>query len=87
MLTQNMAKEWGKYKVRANIICPGLVKTKFSAALWQNEKMLKAYEYGTPLGRMAESDEMVGVAILLASEAGSYITGSVFTADGGYMVG
>lgn len=87
MLNQNMAKEWGKYGVRANVICPGLVKTKFSAALWQDEKMLKAYEYSTPLGRMADAGEMGGLAVLLASDAGSYITGGVFTADGGFTVG
>lgn len=87
MLSQNMAKEWGKYGVRANVICPGLVKTKFSRALWQDEKMLKMYEYSTPLGRMANVGEMGGLAVLLASDAGSYITGGVFTADGGFMVG
>lgn len=87
MLNQNMAKEWGKYGVRANVICPGLVKTKFSAALWQNEKLVKAYKYGTPLGRVAAAHEMSGLAVLLASEAGSYITGGIFTADGGYMLG
>jgi NAD(P)-dependent dehydrogenase (short-subunit alcohol dehydrogenase family) len=87
MLNQNMAKEWGKYGVRANVICPGLVKTRFSAALWQDEKMLKAYEYGTPLGRMADAYEMEGLAVLLASPAGAYITGGVFTADGGFTIG
>lgn len=87
MLNQNMAKEWGKYGVRANVICPGLVKTKFSAALWQDEKMLKAYEYSTPLGRMADTYEMEGLALLLASPAGAYITGGVFTADGGFTIG
>lgn len=87
MLTKNQAKEWGKHGIRANVICPGLVKTKLSAALWQNEKLLKQLENHLPLGRMAMPEEMTGLALLLASEAGSYMTGGVYTADGGYLIG
>ena len=87
MLTKNQAKEWGKYGIRANVICPGLVKTKFSAALWQNEKILKQVENHIPAGRMAMPEEMTGLALLLASEASSYMTGGVYTADGGYLIG
>lgn len=87
MLTQNMAKEWGNRGVRANLVCPGLVKTKFSAALWQNESILKNYEKDLPLGRMAQPDEMAGLVAFLASPASSYLTGAVITADGGYMIG
>ncbi len=86
MLTQNMAKEWAKYGIRANAICPGLVKTKFSQALWDNEGMLKQYEQHIPAGRMAAPDEMAGFAVFLASAASAYTTGGVFTADGGYML-
>ncbi len=86
MLTQNQAKEWGRYGIRANALCPGLIKTKFSEGLWSNEKIVTGYTRLTPLGRIAEPDEMAGMAILLASEAGSYITGGVFPADGGYLV-
>lgn len=86
MLTQNQAREWGSDGIRSNVICPGLVQTKFSAALWNNEKMLGQYERHIPAGRMAQPDEMVGLALFLASDAASYSTGGVFTADGGYVI-
>jgi NAD(P)-dependent dehydrogenase (short-subunit alcohol dehydrogenase family) len=86
MLTKNQAKEWGPYGVKANAICPGLIKTKFSAALWTNEKMLHKLEKSIPSGRMGMPKEMVGLACLLASDAGNYMTGGVYTADGGYMI-
>lgn len=86
MLTKNQAKEWGKYGIRSNVICPGLVKTKFSAALWQNEKLVSKLESSLPSGRMALPDEMAGLAVLLASSAGAYMTGGVYTADGGYLI-
>ncbi len=86
MLTKNQAKEWGRYGIRANAVCPGLIQTKFSAALWQNEKLLNKIEKTIPSGRMGQPEEMVGLACLLASDAGSYMTGGVYTADGGYMI-
>ncbi len=86
MLTQNQAKEWGRYCIRANALCPGLIKTKFSEGLWSNEKIVGHYTRATPLGRIAEPDEMAGVAVLLASDAGSYLTGGVYAADGGYLI-
>ncbi|KOY51901.1 SDR family NAD(P)-dependent oxidoreductase [Polaribacter dokdonensis] len=86
MLTKNQAKEWGKFGVKANAICPGLIKTKFSAALWQNEKILSKVEKALPSSRMGLPKEMVGLACLLASDAGNYMTGGVYTADGGYMI-
>ena len=86
MLTKNQAKEWGQYGVKANAICPGLIKTKFSAALWTNEKMLNKLKKSIPSGRMGMPEEMVGLACLLASDAGNYMTGGVYTADGGYMI-
>tara|TARA_B100000795_G_C22803207_1_gene443115 strand:+ start:2281 stop:3057 length:777 start_codon:yes stop_codon:yes gene_type:complete len=86
MLTKNQAKEWGQYGVKANAICPGLIKTKFSAALWQNEKMLNKLEKSIPSARMGMPEEIVGLACLLASNAGDYMTGGVYTVDGGYMI-
>ena len=85
MLTQVQAKEWGKYGIRSNAICPGLIKTKFSSALWQNEKLKKQIEKHLPAGRVAEPIEMSGLAVYLSSSAGSYTTGGIYTADGGHM--
>ena len=86
MLTLTQAKEWGRAGIRSNAICPGLIKTKFSAALWQNESILKQFETHLPSGRMAQPDEMAGLALFLASDASSYCTGGVYTADGGHMI-
>lgn len=86
MLTKNQAKEWGKSGIRSNVVCPGLIKTKFSESLWSNEKLVAGYNQMVPLQRMAEPDEMAGVVMLLASDAGSYMTGGVYAADGGYLI-
>lgn len=86
MLTQSQAKEWGPDGIRSNAICPGLIQTKFSAALWNNEAILNQFEKHLPSKRMAQPDEMAGLAIFLASSASSYTTGAVYTADGGHMV-
>jgi len=86
MLTKSQAKEWGRNKIRSNAICPGLIKTKFSSALWQNEDTLTQFTEHLPLNRMAEPVEISGLALYLAAEASSYTTGAVYTADGGYMV-
>ncbi len=86
MLTKSQAKEWGKYGIRVNAISPGLIKTKFSAALWTNPEILKEVEKASPLGRMGDPEEMAYIALLLASEAGSFITGSILVADGGFLL-
>lgn len=86
MLTQNQAKEWGKDGIRSNAICPGLIQTKFSSALWKNDAILEQVETHLPLGRMAQPDEMAGLAVYLASPAASYTTGGIFTSDGGHML-
>lgn len=86
MLSKSQAKEWGVYKVRSNVICPGLVKTKFSSALWSNKDILNHWNENIPLNRMADPEEMVGLALFLASNASSYCTGASFTADGGYLI-
>jgi len=86
MLTKSQAKEWGPDKIRSNAICPGLIQTKFSSAIWQNEKILNQFVKHLPLSKMAQPDEMAGLACYLASEASSYTTGGVYTSDGGYMV-
>lgn len=86
MLTKSQAKEWGSQNIRSNSICPGLIQTKFSKAIWGNEHMLKSIEKHLPLGRMAQPNEITGLALYLASDASSYSTGGTFTADGGYMI-
>jgi len=86
MLTKNQAKEWGRYGVRANVLCPGLIKTKFSEGLWTNDKLVAGFTKAIPLGRIATPEEMAGVVMLLASDAGSYMTGGVYVADGGYLI-
>ncbi len=86
MLTKVMAKEWGQDKIRVNAICPGLIKTKFSEALWQNEKWLAGFIKHLPLGRMGTVEEIAGIALFLASEASAYCTGTLFTADGGITI-
>lgn len=86
MLTKNQAKEWGRYGVRANVLCPGLIKTKFSQGLWADEKLVSEFTKALPLNRIAAPDEMAGMVMLLASDAGSYMTGGVYVADGGYMI-
>ena len=86
MLTMTQAKEWGRYNIRSNALCPGLIKTKLSRALWDNEDMLKHYTSNIPSGRMALPDEMAGFAVFLSSDASSYCTGGTYTSDGGYMI-
>ncbi len=86
MLTKNQAKEWGKHSIRVNAICPGLIQTKFSSALWKDENIMKQIHKKLPLARMGQADEIAGVALMLASDAGSYITGSLIVADGGYLI-
>ena len=86
MLTKSQAKEWGKYGVRSNAICPGLIKTKLSSVLWQNEEMLETWLGDLPIRRAGDPDEISGMALYLASEASSYTTGETFNIDGGYMI-
>lgn len=85
-LTKVMAREWGRDGIRANVICPGLIRTKFSAALWQDEQVLRRFLERVALGHIGEPEDVVGLAVFLASDASRYCTGAVFTVDGGYTV-
>lgn len=85
-LTKVLAKELGPQGIRANVVCPGLIKTKFSEALWANDDLTKKFVKHLPLRRIGESDEISGLALFLASEASSYCTGGVYTADGGFTI-
>ena len=86
MLTKVLASEVGSDNIQVNAIAPGFVKTKFSAALWQNPAVAQALIAQTPAGRMAEPDEITGIALYLASAASDFTTGAVFTIDGGYTI-
>jgi dehydrogenase/reductase SDR family protein 4 len=86
MLTKVTAKEWGADNIRVNAICPGLIKTKFSEALWQNEKWLAHFVKQLPIARMGTVEEIAGLALFLASNASGYCTGTLFTADGGVTI-
>jgi len=86
MLTKSQAKEWSGNNIRSNNICPGLIQTKFSEALWKNETILNEFETHIPMKRMGQSEEITGLACYLASESASYTTGGVFMVDGGYML-
>lgn len=86
MVTKSFAQEWGPIGIRVNGIAPGLVKTHFSQALWQNEEILKMATARTAMGRMAEPAEIAGLAVFLASDAASYITGVTVLADGGGLL-
>ncbi|SOD80156.1 SDR family NAD(P)-dependent oxidoreductase [Spirosoma fluviale] len=86
MLTKVLAKEWGPDGIRVNAICPGLIKTKFSQALWQNESILEHFTNRIPIARMGTVDEISPLALFLASSASSYSTGSLFYADGGTVI-
>jgi len=78
-----MALEWGPHNVRINCIAPGLIRTDFSRAIWEDPKLLREREELLPLHRIGEPDDIAGIAVLLASRAGAFITGQVITADGG----
>lgn len=86
MVTKSFAQEWGPQGIRVNGIAPGLVRTHFSQALWQNEDILKMATGRTALGRMAEPSEIAGLAVYLASDAASYVTGVTILADGGGLL-
>ena len=86
MATKVMAQQWAQYKIRVNAIAPGLTKTKFSEALWNNPDILKLAMGQTPMARVAEPEEMAGAIVFLASEAASYITGQVIAVDGGKTI-
>jgi NAD(P)-dependent dehydrogenase (short-subunit alcohol dehydrogenase family) len=86
MLTKVIAKEWGPDGIRVNAICPGLIKTKFSQALWQDEKILNHFVKRLPIARMGTAEEIAALALFLASDASAYSTGALFFADGGTTI-
>ncbi|MHA2365024.1 MAG: SDR family NAD(P)-dependent oxidoreductase [Candidatus Hodarchaeales archaeon] len=87
MLTKVLALELAQDNIQVNAIAPGFVKTKFSQAVWGNEMIHDMLIKETPQKRIAGPEEITGLALYLASQASNYVTGSVFVADGGLMVG
>jgi NAD(P)-dependent dehydrogenase (short-subunit alcohol dehydrogenase family) len=83
-LTKVMAIELGAHGIRANTICPGYIKTDFSAAITQNEVMMREVLERTPLSRVGEPNDVAHTALFLASDASAFCTGGVFLVDGGY---
>ena len=86
MIVKNIAAEFGHKNIRANSIAPGLIKTDFAKALWENPDILKTVLGSTPMQRIGLPDEIAGVAVMLASEAGNYINGQTIVVDGGTTI-
>jgi NAD(P)-dependent dehydrogenase (short-subunit alcohol dehydrogenase family) len=82
-LARNLATEYGKDNIRVNCIAPGLIRTDFARALWEDPKNLKRALSGTPMARIGEPVEIAGAAVYLASAAGAYMTGQMMVVDGG----
>lgn len=87
MLAKNIAVEWGPKNVRANAIAPGLVRTDFARALWEDPVRYKKTTRDAPLGRIGEPDEIAGCAVWLASASGAFTTGQAILIDGGRTAG
>ena len=85
-LVRNLAAEWGPKNVRVNAIAPGLIKTEFARALWEDEKRARERVEATPLRRLGEPRDIGGIAVFLASDAGAFITGQCIVADGGVSI-
>jgi len=85
-LARNLAHEYGKHGIRVNCIAPGLIKTDFAKALWDNPETLKRSTETVPLRRIGEPDEIAGAAVFLASAAGTFMTGQAVVVDGGATI-
>ena len=84
-LTKVLAQEWGRQGIRANVLCPGLVKTQFSRTLWQDPALTAQVMTHQLIDRLGHPDDIAGLALFLASDAGAFCTGSVYAVDGGYL--
>ena len=85
-LARNYAVEYGPDNVRVNCIAPGLIKTDFARALWENPEAEKRVNKQTPLRRLGEPEDIAGAVVYLASPAGRYMTGQALVVDGGVTI-
>jgi NAD(P)-dependent dehydrogenase (short-subunit alcohol dehydrogenase family) len=85
-LCRNLAVEWGQHNIRINCIVPGLVKTDFARALWEDPVVLEQAVSNAPLKRIGEPIEIAGAAVFLASKAGTFVTGQAIVVDGGVTI-
>lgn len=85
-LARNLAVEWGPDNIRVNCVAPGLVKTDFARALWEDPELRKGSEDRTALRRLGEPEDIAGAAVFLASRAGCWITGQTIVIDGGRTI-
>ena len=85
-LARNLAHEYGPHGVRVNCIAPGLIRTDFARALWENEAAVKARNATTPLRRIGEPEEIAGAVVFLASRASTFMTGQTIVIDGGVTI-
>jgi dehydrogenase/reductase SDR family protein 4 len=85
-LVRNLAAEWGPKNVRVNAIAPGLIRTDFARALWEDDKRRKEREAATPLRRLGEPKDIGAIAVFLSSAAAAFVTGQVIVADGGVTI-
>ena len=85
-MVRNLAVEFGPHKVRVNAISPGVTRTDFARALWEDPAKEKAFSQQIPLRRIGEPGEMAGAALFLASDASSYVTGQAIVVDGGMTI-
>ena len=85
-LVRNLAVEHGADNVRVNAIAPGLIKTDFARALWENPEILKRATSQAPLQRIGMPDEIAGAAVFMVSKAGTFLTGQTLTIDGGQTI-
>jgi NAD(P)-dependent dehydrogenase (short-subunit alcohol dehydrogenase family) len=85
-LVRNLAVEWGRFNIRVNAIAPGLIKTDFARALWENPELREITLKQTPLQRLGEPEDIAGAALFLAAPAGRFVTGTTIVVDGGVTI-
>ena len=85
-LVQHLASEWGPRGVRVNAIAPGLIRTDFARALWENPAVVERMTSQTPLRRIGEPEDIGEIAVFLCAPASRFITGQTIVADGGATI-